>query len=107
MFNPPGEKGAGKSSLVNLVAGCKILPTDLLHGTKTICELRHSETRKFVLHSWDARVEPVVTQCRHDNESRPFLQELTRHVTYTDKETQESPYSKIEIFWPLPILGVR
>lgn len=93
--------------MVNLIAGCKILPADMVHGTKTICELRHSESKKFVLHSWDSKIAPVVKEYRNESESRQFLQELTYHVTCAEKQTQKSPYEKIEIFWPLPILGVR
>ncbi|XP_076448681.1 uncharacterized protein LOC143285302 [Babylonia areolata] len=100
-----GEKGSGKSSLVNLLAGCKILPCDLLHGTKTICELRHSDSRKFVLHYWDPAQPPVVKECRHGNESAAFLKELTHVVTCVDQDTKKSPFERIEIYWPLPILG--
>ncbi|KAK7481813.1 hypothetical protein BaRGS_00026960, partial [Batillaria attramentaria] len=100
-----GETGAGKSSLVNLVAGCQILPTDLILGTKTICELRHSETRKFMAYPWSRNHGVLVKECRHGDDVQRFLKELHYHVTYSDIQTDESPYEKIEIFWPLPILG--
>ena len=102
-----GERGAGKSTLVNLLAGCKILPTDMLYGTRTICELRHSKTRKFILHSWDTLVAPVVKECHADDDSGQFLNELTSHVTCVDGETDQSPYEMIEIYWPMPVFGVR
>nr|KAG5695658.1 hypothetical protein BaRGS_029148 [Batillaria attramentaria] len=101
-----GETGAGKSSLVNLVAGCQILPTDLILGTKTICELRHSETRKFMAYPWSRNHGVLVKECRHGDDVQRFLKELHYHVTYSDIQTDESPYEKIEIFWPLPILGL-
>ncbi|KAL8613026.1 hypothetical protein ACOMHN_008795 [Nucella lapillus] len=99
------EKGSGKSSLVNLLAGDKILPCDLVSGTKTICELRHSETRRFVLHHWDDHQSPVIQECRQESEIAPFLTELARMVTCVDQRTKKSPFERIEIFWPLPILG--
>lgn len=100
-----GETGSGKSSLVNLVAGCHILPADMLQGTKTICELRHSENRRFVTHPWDQKHGVMIKECKHDSDVDTFLVELKHHVTYADMQTDESPYEKIEIFWPLPILG--
>ncbi|KAK7481782.1 hypothetical protein BaRGS_00026929 [Batillaria attramentaria] len=100
-----GETGSGKSSLVNLVAGCQILPTDLIQGTKTICELRHSETRKFVAHPWDQKHGVLARECKQESDVERFLKELKHHVTYADMQTDESPYEKIEIYWPLPILG--
>nr|KAG5695653.1 hypothetical protein BaRGS_029143 [Batillaria attramentaria] len=101
-----GETGSGKSSLVNLVAGCQILPTDLIQGTKTICELRHSETRKFVAHPWDQKHGVLARECKQESDVERFLKELKHHVTYADMQTDESPYEKIEIYWPLPILGL-
>lgn len=100
-----GEKGSGKSSIINLIAGCKILPTDMVRGTRTICELRHSDVKRFVLYDWDQSVQPVVKECRQDKDTPHFLQELTYHVTCVHPQTQKSPHEKIDIFWPLPILG--
>lgn len=103
---PTGETGAGKSTLINLVVGCQILPTDIINGTKTICELRHSETeRKAIFHYCDGRKSAMLV-CRTEQEASRFLAELTNHVTMVDQQTEESPYEKIEIYWPLPILGV-
>ncbi|XP_025106722.1 uncharacterized protein LOC112571715 isoform X1 [Pomacea canaliculata] len=100
-----GETGAGKSTLINLVVGCQILPTDIINGTKTICELRHSETeRKAIFHYCDGRKSSMLV-CRTEQEVSRFLAELTNHVTMVDQQTDESPYEKIEIYWPLPILG--
>ena len=79
----------------------------MLYGTRTICELRHSETRKFVLHGLNTSGAPVVKVCHADKMIDRFLSELAHHVTCVDSVTEQSPYEKIEIYWPVPVAGVR
>ena len=50
MFALKGEVGAGKSSLINLLLGSQLFPTDPLKCTNTICEIRVSEDGSKAAH---------------------------------------------------------
>ena len=40
-----GEASAGKSSLINLILGERLLPSSSLSTTSTLCELKYGEWR--------------------------------------------------------------
>lgn len=108
MHNFKGETGAGKTSFINLLLGTSILPTASLPCTATICELRTCQ---------DARKSAILTFRVTDNGTRmqpktldlqtaTGLRELAECIGETDPYYGESPYDKIQINWPFPILQV-
>ena len=48
LFFFPGEVGSGKSSAINLILDCQLLPTDALRCTNTIVEIRCSDRKEAV-----------------------------------------------------------
>ncbi|OWF56275.1 uncharacterized protein LOC110449424 isoform X2 [Mizuhopecten yessoensis] len=100
-----GETSAGKSSFINLLLGTELLPTSDLQCTNTICEIRYSRdgNKYAVLHhrsigSQKRKPETI------DLERGKGINVLTKVVTELDEDTEESPYSRVEIFWPIEIL---
>ncbi|XP_041348324.1 uncharacterized protein LOC121367932 [Gigantopelta aegis] len=98
-----GETGSGKSSLVNLLSGANLLPTAGLQCTATMCELRKSPKKYAVIHSRQRKKStPKILDCG-SNEGE-FIKKLHQYITFIDEETEESPYDRVEIFWPFPSL---
>ncbi|XP_069125049.1 uncharacterized protein [Argopecten irradians] len=100
-----GETSAGKSSFINLLLGTDLLPTSDLQCTSTICEIRYSQDGKryAVLHH-----RSVDRQKRRpeniDLEHGDGVEILSKVIKKVDEDTEESPYSRVEIFWPIDIL---
>ena len=101
-----GETGSGKSSLVNLLSGDNLLPTAGLQCTATFCELRKSAKKYAVIHTKGSRKKstPKILDCG-SNEGE-FFKKLHYYITFVDEESEESPYEKVEIYWPFPSLEV-
>ncbi|XP_033739946.1 tyrosine-protein kinase Fer-like isoform X2 [Pecten maximus] len=100
-----GETSAGKSSFINLLLGKDLLPTSDLQCTTSICEIRYSQSGKkyAVLHhrSIDKQKRrPETIDLEHDK----GIDVLSKVVIELDGETDESPYSRVEIFWPIDTL---
>ena len=54
LFPCQGETSAGKSSLINLILGEEVLPSNFLPTTSVICELKYGKERQIVLHYKEA-----------------------------------------------------
>lgn len=93
-----GETSAGKSSLLNLLLGCEILPTSVLRCTSAICRLRNSNRKQFVIHDYqgDTRVFNEMS----DEEFRNKVKEYTS--IHSGKQSEKVKY--VDIYWPIPIL---
>ncbi|XP_063436022.1 uncharacterized protein LOC134716985 isoform X2 [Mytilus trossulus] len=97
-----GDRVSGKSSFINLLLGKDILPTQQLACTATICEIRHSrnEEKEAVLYKKDdqgiCRLDLVEDEKDDFKKLKYYIQELD--------EDDDSPFEKIEIFWPAEIL---
>lgn len=100
-----GDTGAGKSTLVNLLVGLRILPTSALQCTATVCELRKSKVRAIVLHYRD-ETRSKRLECQDESQVQGFTESLAKYVTETDPNTDESPYTRVEIYWPFPLMEV-
>ncbi|XP_046544486.1 dual serine/threonine and tyrosine protein kinase-like [Haliotis rubra] len=98
-----GDTGAGKSTLINLLVGQRILPTNALQCTATVCELRKSTMRAIVLHHRDG-TQKTTLECPDDSQVPGFTDSLAKHVTETDPNTDDSPYTKVEIHWPFHLM---
>ena len=97
-----GETSAGKSSLINLILGEKVLPSSFLATTSTICELKYGKEREIVLHHQEA---DSTKQKRKETIILVDPEELQKHVRGA-KEGKCSIYEKIEIYWPHRLLEV-
>ena len=97
-----GETSAGKSSLINLILGEKVLPSSFLATTSTICELKYGKEREIVLHYQEA---DSTKQKRKETIILVDPEELRKYVRGA-KEGKCSIYEKIEIYWPHRLLEV-
>ena len=98
----PGEVAAGKSSFLNILCdGEKFsLPISEQVTTSCICELRHGDERKAVVH----RANP-----RHwEQETFEIkLCELEKYVSFENAvQGDKIPYKKVEIYFPSELLKV-
>ncbi|XP_078692771.1 uncharacterized protein LOC144922644 [Branchiostoma floridae x Branchiostoma belcheri] len=100
-----GETSAGKSSILNMLLGEEILPYSLLSTTSVICELKYGAKRCAVAHL--AEADPATGRDTVDivfQDSVPVMQQLAPYVQQKGDRSAPSPYSKVEIFWPLAYL---
>lgn len=108
-----GEMGAGKSSLVNLLVGAPILPTSDLRCTATIVEVSYGELPRAEMYYRDdssgKALQPIKIESKDRTASQEFMDALEGHITKIDPYTDESPYEKIQLYWPLEVLkgGMR
>jgi ABC-type multidrug transport system fused ATPase/permease subunit len=94
-----GEFKRGKSTFINALLGERVLPTHSLPCTAIINEVKWSTERKALLHPMPGR---------GDSPIEIPIDELTKHVTIKNgEETDSSPYSRAEVFWPLPLCRNR
>lgn len=91
-----GEFKTGKSTFINALLGDEVLPSYARPCTAIVAEVKYGEARRAILH-W------------RDDSRPPFeipVEELEQYVVIQQDEAdvRESPYSKVELYWPLPIL---
>ena len=117
-----GTFSNGKSTVINSLLGEEILPAYSLPTTAVINEVKYGETKEAVLHFRNPLPEKLPTSLsakamehmkRYGMENIPPL-----HIAYNEIEDYvvipigedpkemllESPYEKVELFWPLPML---
>ncbi|KAK3610640.1 hypothetical protein CHS0354_009105 [Potamilus streckersoni] len=109
-----GDTTAGKSSLINLLLGVDLLPTSSLSCTATICEIRTDKQgcKEAIVHYRINNVEanegkkapklPPRIIDLNDKEGKG-IEDLRKVLQETD-EVGNSPYSKVELMWPLSML---
>ncbi|XP_012941068.1 uncharacterized protein LOC101859584 [Aplysia californica] len=105
-----GELGAGKSSVVNLLLGHTIMPTSELRCTAAIVEISYGASPKAII-TWKddssgRSITPIVRQCDSRIEEGNFLRDLETYIIKRDVDTDESPFEKIQLFWPIEMLKV-
>lgn len=92
-----GETSSGKSSIINLIVGEKILPTGITASTSRVCRIRYSE-------------HMMISTCNKDET------ELKR-MTFTNRnemveslsdlaQTNNSAISYVDIYFPVSMLQV-
>jgi GTPase SAR1 family protein len=117
-----GEFKRGKSTFINALLGEEVLPSSAVPCTAVINEVKWGEEKRAVLHFRSPL--PPLSQAsvpaeilhhleRQAGESVPPLEvpieRLERYVAIPEPEkdqaesVSESPYSKVEIFWPLDL----
>lgn len=116
-----GEFSRGKSTLINALLGEDILPSDYSPTTAIINEIKYGEEKRAVLHFRHPLPESRFTAAdgaeRHIMEhypapvpplSIPYLQVndyvVIGETTSENDEVLNSPFSKIEIFYPAELL---
>jgi len=90
-----GEFKTGKSTFINALLGEQVLPSYATPTTAIINEVKWREESGAVLHFRDK-----------DKERQEIpVSELERYVVIQDDEREiaESPYSHVELFWPLEL----
>ncbi|XP_052064477.1 uncharacterized protein LOC127704373 isoform X2 [Mytilus californianus] len=97
-----GDRVAGKSSFVNLILRKDLLPTQQLACTATICEIRHSRNneKEAILYNKD---EKGIRRLDLGEDEKNDFKKLKYHIQELN-EDDESPFEKIEIFWPSEII---
>ncbi|KAK3091421.1 hypothetical protein FSP39_019770 [Pinctada imbricata] len=105
-----GETGAGKSSFINLILGCELLPYSLLSNTNTICEIQYGDQHSVILHphEYSRRTEQII--CDSFSELQAILKEkIQKNENGTDLQknkntTEQIMYKRAEIFLPNDLL---
>lgn len=90
-----GEFNTGKSTFINALLGQEILPSYATPATAIINEIKWGK-------------ESLARLYFHDSDKQPLeipVTELEEHVVIKDdpEEIRESPYSHIELFWPIDL----
>ncbi|MBN2799825.1 MAG: dynamin family protein [Deltaproteobacteria bacterium] len=99
-----GEFKRGKSTTVNALLGESVLPSKVAPCTAIISEVKHGERPRAVLHHVPPTEKGIPVQDPLEIE----VGELNRYVTIGGSKAgssiQESPYAKVELFYPLDLL---
>ncbi|KAL9964138.1 hypothetical protein ACROYT_G027725 [Oculina patagonica] len=105
-----GETSSGKSTLLNLILGEKLLPCSHVSTTSTICELKYGTTPKLVAHLKEKDPETGLTEKTvwlgqsMETSQQSYLDEISAFVHVKDNREKGSDYKKIELFWPHSLL---
>ena len=118
-----GEFNSGKSTFINSMLGEAVLPTAIVRCTAIINEIKWSEKKKAVIHfsetiPADMPMDGIPEEIKKHMASHGFknvppieipYDEISDYVVIPrDVSRQnmefESPYKKLELFWPLPAL---
>lgn len=91
-----GEFKTGKSTFINALLGAEILPSYATPTTAIINEVKWGDTKRAVLHFLE------------EDNKRPLeidADDLEQYVVIQDdeQEIRESPYSFVELFWPIDL----
>lgn len=97
-FNYTGETSCGKSSIINLILGEKILPTSITASTSRVCRVKHSE--RCMISIRDSKDELIKTTLFENSiEMAEPLETLAK--------TNIEEISYVDIYMPVPLLQVR
>lgn len=109
-MNTKGETGAGKSSFINLLLETNLLPTSQLACTSTFCELHKSRDNRKVATLYYKALEGPGSErspVKIDIGTEERLKQLAVEISRIDETTDESPYERIVIQYPFPLLEVE
>ncbi|WAR28798.1 YOR6-like protein [Mya arenaria] len=103
------EVGAGKSSIINLILDCQLLPTDAPKCTNTIIEIRYSD-KKFARCIYKSELAESENRTR---ERPPKEIELNDHKGIQDfkdcvaecDENEDNPFERVELYYPFKTLS--
>ena len=94
-----GNFSSGKSTFLNGLLGCPLLPMKAIPTTAVIGEIKYSDTEKIVL---------LPKKGKWQGGNAPFeisASDLGKYITidHSDSENKENPFEKVFIHSPLPI----
>lgn len=90
-----GETSCGKSSIINLIIGQKILPTSITASTSRVCRVKHSES--FMISTRDSEDEEI-ERLKFKNSIE--MAETLKCVAQTNVEE----ISYVDVYLPVPLL---
>jgi GTP-binding protein EngB required for normal cell division len=100
-----GQFKTGKSTFINALLREEILPADPVPCTAIINEIRYTEDSAYAM---------LYTKAPQPDEENPrkiavdrlkdFVVIQDTHDTNVGRQVRESPYEKVELFWPLSML---
>lgn len=95
-----GQFSAGKSTFINALLGEKILPAKAMPATAIITEIKYDDKKRVVIYPKKGKWQ---------NGDEPFEIEIGEIRNYCliknmDGNVIESPFEKMEVFWPLQLL---
>lgn len=93
-----GETSSGKSSIINLILGEKILPTGIGASTSRVCRVKHSYCYKVSNKDRRGEISGKKMSFENSKEMAKKLQDLAR--------TADEEISYIDIYMPVPMLQV-
>ena len=117
-----GTFSNGKSTVINSLLGEEVLPAYALPCTAVINEIKYAREKKAILHFKNPMPEKIPTEISQKAQNhmqkykgKPIepmeipYDEIEEYVVIPlgkdAKEWElESPYEKVELFWPLPLL---
>lgn len=117
-----GTFSNGKSTVINSLLGEEVLPAYALPCTAVINEIKYAREKKAILHFKNPMPEKIPTEIsqKAQNHMQKYkgqpiepmeipYDEIEEYVVIPlgkdAKEWElESPYEKVELFWPLPLL---
>ncbi|MEC4819435.1 MAG: dynamin family protein [Scytonema sp. PMC 1069.18] len=92
-----GEFNTGKSTFINALLGEEILPSSATPTTAITNEIKWNQEPRAVLHFNETNKQPLEIP----------IDELENYVVIKDddaeQEIRQSPYSHIELFWPIEL----
>ena len=90
-----------------MILGEEVLPFSLLRTTSTICELKYGEKKIINVHFKDDGTQTRDPEKYELNESpdENYTAQISRFVSLKN-DRDKTPYKKIELFWPHPLLKV-
>ncbi len=102
-----GQFSSGKSSMINAFLGEPILPTKVMPATALITEIKYAREKRVVVYpipgKWEGGDEPfdvpidkIRDYCLIDHKQGA--------ANYKEGNVIESPFKKMEVFWPLDML---
>ena len=101
-----GIFSTGKSSMINALIGEKLLPSGLLPETGVLTELHYGDVKRITLYPKPGK---YISDAPFDLEETTS-EEIKKYVSLNTKarrsgeQQPESPFQKMVIYWPLPIL---
>lgn len=117
-----GTFSNGKSTVINSLLGEEVLPAYALPCTAVINEIKYAREKKAILHFKNPMPEKIPTEIsqKAQNHMQKYKGKLIEpmEIPYDEIEEYvviplgkdakewelESPYEKVELFWPLPLL---
>lgn len=92
-----GETSSGKSSIINLILGEKILPTGITASTSRVCRVKYCE--RCMISTRDINDEEI------ENMSFENSKEMAKKLK-TLANTNDTKISYVDIYMPVPLLQV-